>query len=452
MCPSFLATCILYSIAAQQASGLRVVELESLASMLGRSFKVSFVSNNFNFTERSFTQQNATASEPFQKWAMSYTWDQISLSRPSPEAIQAFEQSLLPFVIMEPEHSDAINETPPSLPAVPEACLEHPQVFEGPRTKPVKMIDVFKLGYEADVLETRLREYMDVVDYIIIVECEISLRGAPKVIMWDHLRVQDRFKPFQTKVLHLVFSNSEITQPQPGRIIDVRKDWAVEAGENDLIKARLPNILQGLSIDPSKAVINFADADEVTSRNNMHLMKHCQPIKLPVDSGIWFPMGRVDRAFRTDWPTAAGSYTYGDPTFQNLTNFVGLGRGRSGPYLLGGMHMSDYNYLPFRLLKVVSNSDSTGIPESWIELLKHGEVAKLVEGLSNMEATVFPAAWRARIISLTELYQLSPDYRQMVYLPWFLEGNHQRFPLWFGQDDPRLYVEPKAQSRIPRRC
>lgn len=422
--------------------------------MLGRSFTVSFVSNKFNLNERALTRQNVTAQEPFQKWAMSYNWDQISLSTPSPEVIHTFEQSLLPFIIMEPEHADTINETPPTLPTVPEACLEHPDVFEGPRPKPVKMIDVFKLGYEADVLETRLREYINVVDYVIIVECEISLRGAQKVIMWDHLRVQDRFKPFQTKVLHLVFSTSEISQPQPGRVIDVREQWAVEAGENDLIKNRLPGILHGLNVDPNDAVINFADADEVTSRSNMHLMKNCQPIKLPVDSGIWFPMGRVDRAFRTDWPTAAGSYTYGDPTFQNLSHFVGLGRGRSGPYLLGGMHMSDYNYLPFRLMKVVSNSDSTGIPESWIELLKRGEVAKLVDGLSNMEASVFNPEWRARIISLTELYQLSPDYRQMVYLPWFLEGNHQRFPLWFGQDDPRLYVTPKSQSQsqVHKRC
>lgn len=418
----------------------------SWVSVLGRSFKVSFSRDNFDMTERLFNSRilghDVTPPGSFQAWAQSYNWDLLSPSNIHTDNIKAFEKTMMPFVLMEPSHKEAINDTVPTLAPVPEACFENKHVFAGPRQKPVKMIDVFKLGYEADVLETRLWEYIDVADYVVIVECELSLLGVPKVLVWDKLRKQQRFKPFQEKVLHLVFEISEITGRKNGDKTDVQEQWAVEDREYELLKTRLPDILNKLQVNTDNVVVNYGDVDEITSRRNMHLMKHCEPRQLPVDSGIWFPMGRLDRAFSTDWPTAAGSYSFGDPTFQNLSNFVGLGRGKSGMYLLGGMHMSDYNYLPFRLMKVLSNSDADGIPDSWLHLLRRGHTQKLFDDLSNMEAPVFPASRRERIITLKALYDLSPTYKQMVYTPWFLDANPARYPLWYGQEDRRVYISP----------
>ncbi len=66
-------------------------------------------------------------------------------------------------------------------------------------------------------------------------------------------------------------------------------------------------------------IIGFGDTDEIPSRHTIHLLKHCQwRNNGPVDIGIWFPMGLVDQAFRTDFPVPGYPYTLGDPTFWTL--------------------------------------------------------------------------------------------------------------------------------------
>ncbi|CAE8627183.1 unnamed protein product [Polarella glacialis] len=349
----------------------------------------------------------------------------------------------MPWLIMEPLLQGKVNKEPPALMSVPQGCNDHGQVFHGMRKMPAAMIDMFKLGYDADVVEVRLREYADIVDLVVIVEAESSFWGVPKLSMWDRLRAQSRFTPFSDKLLHLVFTWADIHGNGTSKVVRKReKQWTTEGGENNMI----PEVLRHLKLNSDSIVLNFGDADEVTSRNNMHLMKHCEPKKLPVDSGIWFPMGRVDRAFKTDWPTGGFQYTLGDPTYQPPSHFVGLGHGKSGPYLLGGMHMTDYNYLPFRVMKVLSNSDSGGVPQAWSNLLTLGNVSKLFFAFSNMEAPVFPAEWRTRIIPLGELFKKSLAYKDMVYVPWFLAANEARFPAWFGKEDPRVFSKVRRST------
>ena len=51
-------------------------------------------------------------------------------------------------------------------------------------------------------------------------------------------------------------------------------------------------------------LIGFGDADEVTSRHNIQLLKHCPLKSKSIDIGIWFPFGRMDQAFKTDFPVS----------------------------------------------------------------------------------------------------------------------------------------------------
>ena len=56
-------------------------------------------------------------------------------------------------------------------------------------------------------------------------------------------------------------------------------------------------------------VIGFGDADEVTSRTNIQLLKYCPLKAKSLDIGIWFPFGRMDQAYASDFPVS-NKYRY----------------------------------------------------------------------------------------------------------------------------------------------
>ena len=59
-------------------------------------------------------------------------------------------------------------------------------------------------------------------------------------------------------------------------------------------------------------IIGFGDADEVTSRKNIQLLKYCPLKSRSLDIGIWFPFGRMDQAYMSDFPVSSKyKYTLG---------------------------------------------------------------------------------------------------------------------------------------------
>mmetsp|Transcript_108144 Transcript_108144/g.207843 ORF Transcript_108144/g.207843 Transcript_108144/m.207843 type:complete len:518 (+) Transcript_108144:20-1573(+) len=392
---------------------------------------------------------NSNAST-FSDWVSSHNWKfSPHKHRQNWEAIPIIEQRLLPFLIMEPVVEADSNAQPPPLVQIPDGCSEHQDVFAGARPAPVAMIDMFMFGYEADTLEVRLHEYADIVDMFVILEPEVSFWGVPRSVMWDYLRTQTRFKPFLKKVLHIVFTADHFGADKSNAT------WFPFTQENtvgNLTKKMLPDMLYALGLTKESVVINFGDTDEVTSRNNMHLMKHCQPKRMPVDSAIWYAPGRADYAYQSDFPVAGMPWSFGDPTFQLANNFSGHGRGRSGPYLLGGMHMTGYTYLPFWIMKAISTSDSRGIPDFAEKLLSVGLLKDLSKSLHDMRAISESAHERHHtynVVLLEDLYKLSPKYKEMVHWPWFLKANADRYPTWWGRDDPRNYAKVKREHRMP---
>ena len=109
--------------------------------------------------------------------------------------------------------------------------------------------------------------------------------------------------------------------------------------------------------------MGFGDADEIPSAGNVELLKHCEMAGPSADIGVWFAWGRLDKAFRPDWPVPGHPWTLGDPTYWVLQNATAYGkngrfpsrmRGTSGNYLLGGVHMTDNPYPPFLLAKIIT--------------------------------------------------------------------------------------------------
>ena len=160
-------------------------------------------------------------------------------------------------------------------------------------------------------------------------------------------------------------------------------------------------------------------------------------------------------AFRTDFPVRGEAYTLGDPTYWTLAsaeNFAKIHekeqpprqvptrrRGKSGTFLLGGMHMTHYGYLPYHLIKEGAATEGLGgmdkLRQMASDLIRASKEHKLKEFNANMSRIHSNNVLRR----IHKLSLLSPsDVKGIVYLPWFYDCNRNRYPRWEGEWDSRL--------------
>ncbi|KAL3904779.1 MAG: hypothetical protein SGILL_009938, partial [Bacillariaceae sp.] len=200
-------------------------------------------------------------------------------------------------------------------------------------------------------------------------------------------------------------------------------------------------------------IIGLGDADEIPSRTNVNLFKHCQMTKPRVDVGIWFPLGNISYVYCPTYiPIKNKPCSFGDPTFwkfeaafdpslylvhkwtKEQKNFPDRMWGTSGPYLLGGMHMSHYTYMPMILLKRI-----TGTEMQWTQieqLRKRLRDVVLGDSLQQLqkELSKSPKPGSTKLISQMDHRKLEGIH----YLPWFYECNRARYPRWEEGSDSRL--------------
>jgi Glycosyltransferase family 17 len=74
----------------------------------------------------------------------------------------------------------------------------------------MKIYDCFPFFNELDVLEIRLKEMYDTVDYFVLVESNISHSGKPKEFFFENNK--ERFKPYLDKIRHIKIEDMPDTQ------------------------------------------------------------------------------------------------------------------------------------------------------------------------------------------------------------------------------------------------
>lgn len=228
-------------------------------------------------------------------------------------------------------------------------------------------------------------------------------------------------------------------------------------------------------------VIGFGDTDEIASRLNVYKLRHCKmltdelcrgdnsrrrPSSRPcaVDVGIWFPFGRLDQAFRTDHPVPGNRYTLGDPTYftfagakeysrRGVNDFPTRMRGRSRYSLLGGVHLTHYNYLPYHLVKVVGMSEGSFSLDEGRVLV--GKVVKMWEEdkLQELEDAYFEFVltnppWIGRFVKIDHP-SVQRELAPVVHVPWFYKCNRGRYPRWEGKPDSRLGLSEPGPKPDP---
>lgn len=433
---------------------LQVSSWESPSFQKWQKWKISAL------VESAKSQVKRKTTQSFEEWAKTAPWDSLG------QADQAEILEKLTEFIEQPHplRTEPCKEVAAEITDkdCTETVIGSDQVFTGPRKNgKAFMIDVSIFGFDLDALEIKLHELNQTVDLFALIESPVTLQGDSKPLMWARNKDQERFQPFKDKILHLVVDIPQDTnfKKVPGVSNFTYENMQERLGIEKL-KEMMAQILPS-NVD-QEVLLNYGDADELAHPRSVALMKHCEPAKLPVDSGAWMPMGRFDQAFKTDFPVRPDlPYTFGNPTFVALDDLhVGTDSskydgarsfGKSDRYLLGGWHLTLTPHVPFRILKYFASPTAPGkLGDSHVaqfdgrisSLLRQGDTEAVYQGFSDL---TWETHWKERMKPVKELSEEQPykEHSSLLEPPKITQctkNNKERFEAWFGRYDRRLKV------------
>jgi beta-1,4-mannosyl-glycoprotein beta-1,4-N-acetylglucosaminyltransferase len=152
-----------------------------------------------------------------------------------------------------------------------------------------KVFDTFPFFNELRLLDIRLHELSDVVDYFVLVESDATRRGTKKPLYFAENR--DLFEPFLDKIISLTMpyphlSEKECEIKQRNMILDAIKD---KATDDD--------------------IIIVSDADEIPRASKIPLLKE---MERPVLMQAWLYYYYLNGLAARDYPLAPVACRYGD--------------------------------------------------------------------------------------------------------------------------------------------
>eukprot|EP00894_Picocystis_sp_ML_P001345 jgi/Pico_ML_1/51862/g2686.t1 len=197
-----------------------------------------------------------------------------------------------------PSHPINQSCTPPPLDPQP-TCTGGTGFTGTPLPSPRRIVHMALLGFETDTLEILLREEVDVVDVIFLVESTRSHNPqgqdprATKPLMWDRLKHSPRFRFVPPdKVVHIVVDDAEM---QRARSASVEDRFSVEDMQTRAGIDRVKHWAEATGhLSPTDIFIS-GDVDEVPSRSTLHRLRWCELTDPMVSSALWMPMGSLDR-------------------------------------------------------------------------------------------------------------------------------------------------------------
>jgi beta-1,4-mannosyl-glycoprotein beta-1,4-N-acetylglucosaminyltransferase len=146
------------------------------------------------------------------------------------------------------------------------------------------VIDSFEFFQELDILEIRLNELYDIVDYFIISESTLSHTGKPKPLFYNINR--NRFRRFSNKIIHQVIDDSPI---DPKHIDPTKyKDDAHKKCIDIVIKEHAhldpPYARDAFEKESLFRSMNFCSADDIILLSDVDEIPSADAVKFVRDS------------------------------------------------------------------------------------------------------------------------------------------------------------------------
>src|ERR1700732_4815745 len=111
-----------------------------------------------------------------------------------------------------------------------------------------RIFDCFLFFNELDLLELRLNELSDVVDFFVLAEATVTYRGVAKPLIFRQNK--DRFAPFLNRIIHVVVDD------MPGCGPSEPERWRRENFQRQAL-------LRGLSGARARDYVIISDLDEI---------------------------------------------------------------------------------------------------------------------------------------------------------------------------------------------
>ncbi|GJJ14113.1 hypothetical protein Clacol_008370 [Clathrus columnatus] len=150
-----------------------------------------------------------------------------------------------------------------NIPANAHLCSLHGWKTRSDHTETV-IFDAMLMNNEVDLLEIRLNELDDVVDYFVILESNATFTGLPKSMYFEENK--ERYSKFSHKILYQFFPGYP---PLPGKTA-----WDNEAHTRNTMSKFLRSYILDHASDATNIVI-MSDVDEIPSRHTLSLLKAC---------------------------------------------------------------------------------------------------------------------------------------------------------------------------------
>ncbi len=131
------------------------------------------------------------------------------------------------------------------------------------------IFDCFTFFNEFDLLNLRLNELDDVVDYFVLVEGVKTFSGLPKQLFFD--KNKHKFKKFLPKIKHIVFDENKSLSNAPQIDVESLPKGDTQAWINE-VKQRNA-ILEGIVDAGPDDVILISDVDEIPNKEKFSRLK-----------------------------------------------------------------------------------------------------------------------------------------------------------------------------------
>jgi len=362
--------------------------------------------------------------------------------------------TLAEVAALPPPFPPSASCTPPPLPTRP-TCKGQPGLTGEALSTPRKLVLLLLFSFEADTLEVALREQQDVVDKIFLVEATTTHKAKLKPLMWERLKFTERFHFVNSsKVVHVVVDDRLKSKRAE------EEQWFAERAQTDYGVSAVTNWAKENNLGPEDLFIS-GDVDEVLSRGALHQLKWCQVREDVITGALWMPLGKLDRALRTDFPVHARPHTFSLPTIYKWKKvarrelngrrlqekFPCLSAKESchENYVLGGTHMTNPALLVSRILKELTATEDTFyggyVNTDYLLSLNEEDAEREQKMLYSLDGR---PCWAANTDPVSEAVDIDAT------APWFLQCNPKRFPYWFGKPDPRNKNLVDALRRIKK--
>jgi beta-1,4-mannosyl-glycoprotein beta-1,4-N-acetylglucosaminyltransferase len=151
----------------------------------------------------------------------------------------------------------------------------------------MKIIDCFIFYNELDMLELRLEELNDVVDYFVLVESIKTFANNDKELYFENNK--DRFSKFLNKIIHIIVKYN---------IPQTSNAWDIESYQRRCIDIGIKQ----LDLQNDDIVI-ISDLDELPDVNTLLLIKNDQninPMTIMTIDGIYRTILKIDGIYRLE--------------------------------------------------------------------------------------------------------------------------------------------------------